>query len=185
MVLKADENRVQAVRHRVGQLDSVKRMPFEELESMRVETAQRLKELEAKYWGQTENREVGKKIRDAYKKHGFTMDTIRNADEVLEAELAAAESKKKKNRSKSRKQGETDGHNSTIGGPGSLAKKKDKKDRHFEGGKKGTADMRESEAEDAADVRQSRSRSRKDKSKSKHRVLSPEEAGLQYANPRQ
>jgi hypothetical protein len=34
------------MRHRVGQLDSVKALPYEELELMRTETAARLKVLE-------------------------------------------------------------------------------------------------------------------------------------------
>jgi hypothetical protein len=34
------------MRHRVGQLDSVKNVPYEELELMRTETAARLKVLE-------------------------------------------------------------------------------------------------------------------------------------------
>jgi hypothetical protein len=55
------------MRHRVGQLDSVKAMPYEELESMRKETAARLKVLEEKYWGKTDNQEVGPKIRERYK----------------------------------------------------------------------------------------------------------------------
>ncbi len=39
------------MRHRVGQLDSVKTIPFEEHEVLRQETADRLKVLEEQYWG--------------------------------------------------------------------------------------------------------------------------------------
>ena len=178
MVLKANEKRVQVVRHRVGQLDSVKRLPYEELEAMRTETAARLKALEAKYWGQEENKTVGKKIRDAYKQHGFAMDTVRNADEILEHELAAERQKsKKKSRSKSKKKD----LDSTVGGPDSLAKPKDSQ---FEGGKQRSMKVSKTTGNlaDAEDAGRSRSRSRKATSKGKS-VLSPEEVGLQYANP--
>ena len=39
------------MRHKVGQLDSVKALPYEELEEMRKETEARLKVLEEQYWG--------------------------------------------------------------------------------------------------------------------------------------
>ena len=42
------------MRDRVGQLDSVKGVPYEELEAMRTETAERLKLLEEQYWGRME-----------------------------------------------------------------------------------------------------------------------------------
>jgi len=45
-VIHADQKRIQVMRHRVGQLDSVKRVPYEELEIMRAETEARLKILE-------------------------------------------------------------------------------------------------------------------------------------------
>lgn len=45
-VIHAGEKRIQVMRHRVGQLDSVKAMPYEELEALRLETAARLKVLE-------------------------------------------------------------------------------------------------------------------------------------------
>lgn len=45
-VIHADQKRIQVMRHRVGQLDSVKSVPYEELEVMRLETEIRLKELE-------------------------------------------------------------------------------------------------------------------------------------------
>jgi hypothetical protein len=50
-VIHADQKRIQVMRHRVGQLDSVKSVPYEELELMRTETALRLKVLEEQYWG--------------------------------------------------------------------------------------------------------------------------------------
>ena len=50
-VIHADQKRIQVMRHRVGQLDSVKGVPYEELEAMRTETAARLKVLEEQYWG--------------------------------------------------------------------------------------------------------------------------------------
>jgi hypothetical protein len=50
-VIHADQKRIQVMRHRVGQLDSVKSVPYEELELMRTETAIRLKVLEEQYWG--------------------------------------------------------------------------------------------------------------------------------------
>ena len=42
------------MRHRVGQLDSVKGVPYEELEAMRAETADKLALLEEQYWGRME-----------------------------------------------------------------------------------------------------------------------------------
>ena len=63
------------MRHRVGQLDSVKALPFEELEVMRQETAARLKVLEEQYWGKVDNQEVGPKIRERYKQYGTDAET--------------------------------------------------------------------------------------------------------------
>lgn len=42
------------IRHRVGQLDSVEAIPFEELEAMRLATAEKLKVLEEAYWNKRE-----------------------------------------------------------------------------------------------------------------------------------
>lgn len=67
-VIHADQKRVQVVRHRVGQLDSVKALPYEELELLRTENAERLKVLEEMYWGGKENKEAGDRIRERYSK---------------------------------------------------------------------------------------------------------------------
>lgn len=53
-VVAADQRRVQVLRHRVGQLDSVEAVPFEELEAMRLATAEKLKALEETYWNRRE-----------------------------------------------------------------------------------------------------------------------------------
>lgn len=53
-VIGADQRRVQVIRHRVGQLDSVEAIPFEELEAMRLATAEKLKVLEEAYWNKRE-----------------------------------------------------------------------------------------------------------------------------------
>lgn len=45
-MIRGDQRAVQLIRHRVGQLDSVKNVPYEELEAMRMETADRLAALE-------------------------------------------------------------------------------------------------------------------------------------------
>lgn len=58
-VIHADQKRVQVIRHRVGQLDSVKALPYEELELLRTQNAERLKVLEEMYWGGKENAEAG------------------------------------------------------------------------------------------------------------------------------
>lgn len=58
------------MRHRVGQLDSVKKVPYEELEALRTETAARLKVLEDQYWGQKDKSQWSKIMRDKYKKYG-------------------------------------------------------------------------------------------------------------------
>jgi len=55
------------MRHRVGQLDSVKSVPYEELEAMRSETEARLKVLEEAYWGKRDSKALGASLRDKYK----------------------------------------------------------------------------------------------------------------------
>ncbi len=45
-VLSADEKRVQVLRHKVGQLDSVLAVPYEEIEAMRLETAEKVRILQ-------------------------------------------------------------------------------------------------------------------------------------------
>jgi len=57
------------MRHRVGQLDSVKAVPYEELEAMRLETEARLKVLEEQYWGKRDKQAVSGAIRDKYKQY--------------------------------------------------------------------------------------------------------------------
>lgn len=78
-VIHAGEKRIQVVRHRVGQLDSVKALPYEELEALRLETAERLKVLEDQYWGKREAQGISSAIRDKYKSYGSnhtsTIDT--------------------------------------------------------------------------------------------------------------
>lgn len=69
-VIVANQKRIQLMRHRVGQLDSVKAVPYEELEAMRTETAERLQQLEQIYWGKKDAAEVGPKIREKYKSYG-------------------------------------------------------------------------------------------------------------------
>lgn len=49
---------------------------MEELEAMRLETAERLKTLEAAYWGKKDLSEVGPKIRDKYKDFAKTSDSL-------------------------------------------------------------------------------------------------------------
>ena len=74
-VIFADQKRIQLLRHRVGQLDSVKAVPYEELEMMRTETAIRLKELEEVYWGKKDAKEFGPRLREKYnKKESSTID---------------------------------------------------------------------------------------------------------------
>ena len=53
-MIRGEVRAVQLIRHRVGQLDSVKNVPYEELEAMRMETAERLAALEEEYWGKKE-----------------------------------------------------------------------------------------------------------------------------------
>ena len=57
------------MRHRVGQLDSVKGVPYEELEAMRTATADRLKVLEEQYWGRMEGEELTGNTKENYKKY--------------------------------------------------------------------------------------------------------------------
>ena len=74
-VIHAGEKRVQVMRHRVGQLDSVKALPYEDLEAMRQETAARLKVLEDQYWGKKDAQGISSVIRDKYKSYESTIDT--------------------------------------------------------------------------------------------------------------
>jgi hypothetical protein len=97
------------MRHRVGQLDSVKALPFEELEAMRTETAARLKVLEEQYWGKVDNQEVGPRIREKYKQYGNSEDP------------ASETSPKKSSKKDSKPQG---GGILKSGGTESLAKPK-------------------------------------------------------------
>ena len=50
-VLSADEKRVQVLRHKVGQLDSVLAVPYEEIEAMRLETAEKVRALQEQLFG--------------------------------------------------------------------------------------------------------------------------------------
>ena len=50
-VLSADEKRVQVLRHKVGQLDSVLAVPYEEIEAMRLETAEKVRTLQEQLFG--------------------------------------------------------------------------------------------------------------------------------------
>lgn len=71
-VIGADQRRVQVIRHRVGQLDSVEAIPFEELEAMRLATAEKLKVLEEAYWSKREAEGTWKRK----KTFGETADTL-------------------------------------------------------------------------------------------------------------
>ena len=71
------------MRHRVGQLDSVKAMPYEELEAMRMETDARLKVLEEQYWGKKEGAGVSASIREKYKSYSTAAES--NADTPAES----------------------------------------------------------------------------------------------------
>ena len=79
------------MRHRVGQLDSVKKIPYEELEALRTETAARLKVLEDQYWGQKDKSQWSKIMRDKYKKYGTA--TIDASDPTPSAEISSSPTK--------------------------------------------------------------------------------------------
>lgn len=74
-VIAADQKRVQVLRHRVGQLDSVEAVPFEELEAMRLATAEKLKVLEEAYWNKREAEGTWKRK----KTYGETSDQLEGA----------------------------------------------------------------------------------------------------------
>jgi hypothetical protein len=63
----ATEKRIQAIRHKTGQLDSVKATSWEDLEALRIEQAAKLKKLEMEYLGRTQNRAIAKAIHARYK----------------------------------------------------------------------------------------------------------------------
>ena len=69
------------MRHRVGQLDSVKALSYEELEKMRLETAAKLKVLEEQYWGKREAQGVASAIRDKYKSYGSNQESTMDSPE--------------------------------------------------------------------------------------------------------
>ena len=99
------------MRHRVGQLDSVKSVPFEELEAMRAETEARLKELEQAYWGKKEGKNFTKAMAEKYNKTTSDLHTAPDtpgpaSTEKLEEPRGILKTA------------------STPGGPGSLAKPK-------------------------------------------------------------
>ena len=56
VVLEATEKRIQTIRHKTGQLDSVKALAYEDLLKMKNEQASKLKKLEMEYLGKTQNR---------------------------------------------------------------------------------------------------------------------------------
>jgi len=63
------------MRHKTGQLDSLANLKLEELEAMRLEQAEKLKDLQDAYWSKIENKSVGPAIR---KKMGFATQNIRD-----------------------------------------------------------------------------------------------------------
>jgi hypothetical protein len=85
-VIHAGEKRIQVMRHRVGQLDSVKALPYEELEKLRLETAARLKVLEEQYWGKREAAGVTAAIRDKYKSYGSNQESTQDTPEQDKSE---------------------------------------------------------------------------------------------------
>lgn len=86
-VIHADQKRIQIMRHRVGQLDSVKSIPYEELETMRTETAARLKELEEQYWGMREGTITSNKVKnDDYTTPVASKGILKNKSDKKEAD---------------------------------------------------------------------------------------------------
>ena len=119
-VIHADQTRVQAFRHKTGQLDSIKSVPYNELEQMRLETAEKLRVLEEAYWGQPQNAEMGKRIAKKYAKDfGVGDDTA--ADSPSSPEKTDSPKRAKKSRSKSAKRTPKTGILKNKGGE-SLAK---------------------------------------------------------------
>lgn len=54
-IMHADQKRLQLFRHQPGQLESLKNLSLDELESIRIEQAKKIKEIEEKYYATKEN----------------------------------------------------------------------------------------------------------------------------------
>lgn len=123
-VLAATEKRIQTIRHKTGQLDSVKATSWEELERLRLEQSVKLKKLEMEYLGRTQNRQIAKAIHARYKDF--------NEDEA-EDEEDKAEKKGKKTKSRRRHDSESKSPEKTEG----KSRSKSRKDRSLKKANKG------------------------------------------------
>lgn len=81
-VIHADQKRIQLLRHKVGQLDSIKNLQYEELERIRMENQERLKALEEQYWGKKDSHSLSQQIREKYK----TYSTFQSSSKENEAD---------------------------------------------------------------------------------------------------
>lgn len=62
-IIHADESRLQLFRHKPGQLDSLKDLNLEDLEQLREQQEQRLRELEYILFSGDDNSKIGKELR--------------------------------------------------------------------------------------------------------------------------
>ena len=77
-IIAADQKRLQLLRHKAGQLDSLKDLSLQELEGQRVALAQRAEELSDAYFSKKENGMAGKLIRQ---KMGYADSAKSDRDE--------------------------------------------------------------------------------------------------------
>jgi len=105
------------MRHRVGQLNSVKGIPFAELEAMRLETAEKLKVLADAYWSKREAEGTWK----PKKKYGEEADSFGGTYGANSTLAASAKDDLDENtlRKRSKKRGSD---NASAPGTGGLAR---------------------------------------------------------------
>lgn len=75
-IIHADQKRLQLFRHKPGQLDSLKDLDLDELESLRIQQAQKIKELEERYYQTKGADNLGQKMRE---KMGFASNSKEDA----------------------------------------------------------------------------------------------------------
>jgi hypothetical protein len=82
-IIHADEKRLQLMRHKPGQLDSLKDLDFEKIEAARQENAKVLEDLANSYFSTKQNKSAGKMIR---KMMGYDKKDKKREQQSLDAE---------------------------------------------------------------------------------------------------
>lgn len=74
-VIHADEQRVQAFRHKVGQLDSLKNLDLMEIDAMRLAQQKKLDELQQMYNQRQGNHMISRKVHESFKTNDPTFQS--------------------------------------------------------------------------------------------------------------